>query len=319
MAEGWLTDPVLIDGPNGLLRLSDGSVNIACRFAAAPMDKVRARGVLKYGHVNLACATRTPITLPTWGHIGQLFLDLRHADRDWEFFKAGHQDSYKNLPINPDQAPLCIVALRFPTDGEWCGFFPLTLLFGAAAAVMRYNCFSRIIAVISCSFFRLPALNYFDDLGCTLPDSISTPGQKVCPTFCWLVGFLLNGRKPKMGRHVVSLGLEGNIPGRDDGMCLPTALPESNKAIWPQRISDFIAAGWIPHKDLESLTGRLSFPQTSIFWRFGRGAMQPNTGSRTRTVTTESSPRQIFPSYNAARDSAGRPASGGFRTRLLSA
>ena len=198
-AAGWLTDPVLLDDPAGRLRLSEGGANIAFRFAAAQMGNVRARDDLKCGHVNLACATRTPTALPTWGHCGRLCLDLRDADRGWEVCKADHQDAYKNLPINPDQAPLCIVALRCPADGGGYGFPPLTLLFGAAAATLRYSCFSRILAAVACSFFGLPATNYFDDMGCALPDSLAIPGQKVFAAFCRMVGFLLNDRKAEMG------------------------------------------------------------------------------------------------------------------------
>lgn len=172
VAAGWLTGPVLLGGPTGLLKLSDGEANIKFMFAVVQMDKVRACDDFKYGRVNMACAARTPITLPTWDRIGQLCLDLRDTDRDWEFFKVDRQDAYKNLPINPGQESLCIVALRWPKGGERCGFFPLALLFGAAAAVLLCNFFSRIVAVLACSLFGLPVLNYFDDLGCTRAESI---------------------------------------------------------------------------------------------------------------------------------------------------
>lgn len=78
-----------------------------------------------------------------------------------------------------------------------------------------------------------------------------------------------------MERNAVVLGLDGSLPCRDNGMCLSFDLPESKKALRSQRISDFIKAGWIPHKKLESLTGRLPSSQTPIFGRFGRGAAHP--------------------------------------------
>ena len=70
--------------------------------------------------------------------------------------KADRKAAYKNLPRNPDQAQYFIVALRCPGDSQWYGFAPRALLFGAAAAVHHYNCFSRIVAVIINRLFGLP-------------------------------------------------------------------------------------------------------------------------------------------------------------------
>ena len=68
-------------------------------------------------------------------------------------------------------------------------------------------------------------------MGCTLPDSLSTPGKKVFSTFFRYVGFLLNRRKTEMWKKAVFLGLEGTSPGRENGMHLPIALPESKKTL----------------------------------------------------------------------------------------
>ena len=137
------------------------------------MGKIRAFDDLKYGCVNLACATRTPVSFPTWGHIGQIFLDISTADQPWSFFEADHKAACKNLPLNPEQADACISPLRTPSGGLWCGFRALTLLFGAVAAALRYNCFSRIIAVLANLVLGIPMANYFDDIGSMSKSSIS--------------------------------------------------------------------------------------------------------------------------------------------------
>ena len=58
-------------------------------------------------------------------------------------------------------------------------------------------------------------------------------------------------------------------------MLLSVDLKGSKKGKWAERISQFHEAGLISHKELESITGRLSYSQTSIFGRFGRALMQP--------------------------------------------
>ena len=155
----------------------------------------------------------------------------------------------------------------------WCP--PLTLLFGSAAAFLLYNCFSLIVAGLACRFFRPPVLNYFGDLGCALPGAISVPGQKVSPIFFRLVGFPLHRKKTKIGRNAIAISLEGAAPGRGNGMRLSVDSPGSKTELRPRRISDFITAGWIPHKELEPLTGRLSCSRNSIFGRFGRVEAHP--------------------------------------------
>ena len=176
MSGGWLSPPVILGDNGGWASAQAGQSNITFRFAAVQLEKIRPCGDFKYGLVNLACANRAPIKLPTWGHIGQICLEVRDTGREWGFFKADRKAAYKNLPLNPDQAPLCTVALRNPTDSRWYGFLPRTLLFGAAAAVLRYNCFSRIIAALANCLFGLPVLNYFDDFGFPIPDSLSADG-----------------------------------------------------------------------------------------------------------------------------------------------
>ena len=85
---GWLAPPVLL-GADGRLFGYEGKVNNAFRFPVTQVGKIRACDDLKYGLANPCCATRTPIKLPTWGHIGQMCLDCADSDREWPFFKNG--------------------------------------------------------------------------------------------------------------------------------------------------------------------------------------------------------------------------------------
>ena len=49
-----------------------------------------------------------------------------------------------------------MIALPNQADGLWYGFWPRALLFGASAAVLRYNAFSRIVAILANKIFGLP-------------------------------------------------------------------------------------------------------------------------------------------------------------------
>ena len=179
------------------------------------VGKIRACGDLKYGLVNPCCANRTPTKLPTWDHIVQMGLDCADTDRDWSFFKADRSAAYKTLPLAPDSAKLCLVTLRNPTDSKWYGFWPRTLLFGAVAAVLHYNCFSRIIEIWANRLFGLPVVNYFDDMGCLILSQISKAGLNTFRKFCRIVVIILRKDKTDIGREVTFLGLRGTFPSPD--------------------------------------------------------------------------------------------------------
>ena len=163
--------PLLSSG-NALYVVTDRA-SAAFRFAVIQMDMDRACGDLKYGCVNLACATRAPIALLTWGRIGQICLDVADTNAPWPFFKADRKAAYKNLPLNPAQSDACIATLRNPSGGLRYGFCPTTLPFGAAAASIHYNGSPRIIAVLACRILGAPVVNYTDDLGSMSKSSIA--------------------------------------------------------------------------------------------------------------------------------------------------
>ena len=157
--KGWLSTPLPI-GQNGQCPdAALGPINIPCRFAVGQMDKLRACDDLKYGAANLYCSVWTPIKLPTWGHIAQLVALARPSSCVWSFFKTDHESAYKKLPLPPDDQKLSAVALRRPKTGQRMAFAPRALLFGAVAAVLHYNCFSRAVAVLFTRITGIPLLS----------------------------------------------------------------------------------------------------------------------------------------------------------------
>ena len=93
-------------------------VNIAFRYGAGRDDKPRAGDDLKRNRVNLHCAERALIRLPSWGYICQMCLDFRTPDRKWAFFKSDRDAAYTQLPIDPSRAHLALVTRRNPETSE---------------------------------------------------------------------------------------------------------------------------------------------------------------------------------------------------------
>ena len=156
---GWLSPPMPL-GANGTPPgFNEGDVNHAVRSPEVQAGKIRDCDDLKYGCVNPHYGGRTPISLPTWGNIGEMRLRIADADRAWPFFNTDHESSYKNLPRTPESAELRLISLLNPSGGLWYGFWHRTLLLGSSAAILHYIAFPRIVAVMANKIFGLPVVN----------------------------------------------------------------------------------------------------------------------------------------------------------------
>ena len=70
---------------------------------------------------------------------------------------------------------------------------------------MRYNCFSRIIAVVDNFFFGLPVVNYFDDYGFHLNTAISVKEPRVFSDFPNMPVNWMRDVKTGLATQIVSL------------------------------------------------------------------------------------------------------------------
>ena len=86
--------------------------------------------------------------------------------------KADYADAYKQLPAATKDELAAAVTLRHPVDGLRHGFIPHTQLFGPAAAVLHYDCLSRVIASLTCRALKILCVGYFDDFGIGLPECL---------------------------------------------------------------------------------------------------------------------------------------------------
>ena len=187
-------------------------VDSAFRLPGVQADNARSCDGLKYGCVNPRYGGRTPISLPTLGHIGEMCLIISDTDRDWPYFKTDHESTYNNLPLTPESGKLRLITLRNPPGGFWYGFWSRTLLSGDPEAFLHYNAFSWIVSFLANKIFGLPVVNYFGDLGCLLPASVAKMGLRTFHRFSATVRLVLNDIKKKVARAVAYPGLEGSFP-----------------------------------------------------------------------------------------------------------
>ena len=144
--------------------------------------------------------------------------------RNWAFFKADRESAYKQFPMDSQRAELSVIDLLSPTDKRWYGFIIRAMLFGAVAAVLRYNFFSRMISGIPAQLFGPPLLCFFDDFGPIAPDELSESALLTFTLFFPNLGIRFKIVKSGFWRRVTFLGLEGDSPCASSGFRLLVAL-----------------------------------------------------------------------------------------------
>lgn len=116
-------------------------------------------------------------------------------------------------------------------------------------------------------------MTYFDDYGAMTPsiiDQLSIDAVKIFPL---TLGVFLKNDKTIMGDIMTFLGIQGGFPFPENGAALEVSLPGEKGTKWIDAVAKILDIGVVTHDQLESLIGRLSFSQTSIFGRFGRPMM----------------------------------------------
>ena len=270
-AKGWLAPPSLIDTAS---LASASPLNYAFRFGVAQGEKLRACDDLKHALTNRACIVRTPIKLVSWDHVAEVCRRAASSRSDWHFFKADHEAAYKQLPMKWEHSRLAVITLRCPTDGKWYAFRSRTMVFGAVAAVLHYNVFSRVLAELFTKLFGIPILSFFDDFGALIPGPLAKAALEAFKAFCELLGIRLKAEKEEVGPRVTFLGLRGFFPCRENGWKLQITLPSDKAKAWADYVRSFRQRGSIHALELETLIGRLSFSQTCLFGKFARTQMR---------------------------------------------
>ena len=85
-----------------------------------------------------------------------------------------------------------------------------------------------------------------------------------------IIGRIHPKAQTELGRQVTCLGPNGESPSPESDMLLRLEMSASKKGELPSRTDEYTAAGAIPHKELDSLKGRLSYPKPP-FWAVWEG------------------------------------------------
>ena len=251
--------------------------NPAFRFGAQQGKKLRAVDDLKRSATNDATFVATPINLPSRDHVAQMcaLYYLKGDRRPLAMAKADRADAYKQLPVTTEDELAAVVTLKDLVDGQWYGFIPRTQLFGSTAAVLHYNCLSRVIASLACRILKIPCVGYYDDFGLILPECLVKDGLGIFTSFNRALLIILKDSKSEFGTLLEFLGL--TISFRNDGSPTLASLSLSHEKI--QKLVEMIEALSSQHSaalaHVQKLAGRLCFTQTAIMGRFGRAALRP--------------------------------------------
>ena len=200
---------------------------------------------------------------------------LASNKKQWAFGKIDHRYAYKALPPKPSGACFATLALCNPDTKRWNGFRPRTLLFGSTAAVLHYNCLSRIIASLARRLLLLPTIGYFDDFGPIAAFEGAVEAFSAFAEFFALIGPELKIEKSFIGNANSFLGLSATFPSPGNGMTLSLALSSDKAARWAALAERILRDNQITHTALESLLGRLAFAQAAVFGMFARAVLKP--------------------------------------------
>ena len=285
---GWLGGPFPID-ETGRLDLPDQPHPIiAFRFGVDQSDKLRACDDLKYSKTNEFCAAKTPISLPTWDHIGHMAIDIAPSARPWSFLKTDHAAAYKQLPLRPDRAQYSVISLRDPTSCQWAAARSRALVFGSTAAVLHYNCLPGCLACLISKTFGIPMMGYFDDYGAFAPSDLDIDAEETIDVFTSALVIIMKDDKRLRCQSLTFLGIRGDSPSPSNGMSIRISLPVDETLVWVEMLSRLASLGVSTEQELQSVVGHLSLTQTCIYGKMGRPMLPPFTKNSKPTFTAPS-------------------------------
>ena len=89
------------------------------------------------------------------------------------------------------------------------------------------------------------------------------------------MGVISEGRNTDLGRKLIFLFRDGTIPGPTADMRLSIDLTSDRQELRAGRIGEFLSRGRMSRGELDSLSGRLSLPQTSTIGRIWWATTHP--------------------------------------------
>lgn len=149
------------------------------------------------------------------------------------------------------------------------------MMFGAIAAVLHYNVFSRLLSELVSKLLGVPLLCFFDDFGAIIPAELVERALATFTSFCSKLGIRLKSSKSEWGQAATFLGLQGSSPCRANDYVLSVSLTPEKAHKRSLEVAGFIWPHSISSHELEKLIGELGFSQTNLFGKFDRTKLRP--------------------------------------------
>ena len=188
--------------------------------------------------------------------------------------KADHADACRQLPLKAGDELTAVVTLQSPEDEKWYGFIPKTQLFGTAAAVLHYNCLSRVIASLACRALKLPCVGYYDDFAIVAPRILIDKALEAFTKLNDLLLIILKKKKSEAGRVLEFLGATIHFAISYDETIASLQLSKSRIQKLVELTEHLATKTYITLAELQKAAGKLCFAQTMIMGRYARAAMR---------------------------------------------
>ena len=180
----------------------------------------------------------------------------------WDLVKA-----YRQLPRDPSQAHLSIVAVFNPSSGSWEFYEQLALPFGATAAVYHFNLVARGFQVILSRLFAVFCSHFFDDYPVVEHALVAKNTRFILDSFFDLLGWDTKGES-RFESVFEPLGVVVDLSKAAEDKVTVTNKPRRVAEL--KDFHDSIAANAeVSAHEVRQLCGRFVFARSQVFGRCG--------------------------------------------------
>jgi len=191
----------------------------------------------------------------------------RLVGRLWDLAKA-----YRQLPRDPSQAHVSIVAVFHPMTSRWIFFEQLAMAFGETSAVFHFNLAARGLQFILTRLFAICCSHFFDDFPVVDHAVMAKNTTFVVDQVLDLLGWDLKEQSP-FARVFEPLGVVVDLSHSAEGF-VEVSNKESRIRELRTFVDDVRSSGQISAHEARQLRGRFVFSRGQVFGRCGAPALR---------------------------------------------
>ena len=247
------------------------------RFPVVQEEKVRPCDDAKESGINNVTSVMYKIRLNTILTFVSAFLRVGNVcSSALQLWKRDHKSAYKQIPIRPEDIPICSVFCTGKTGAISC-FRNFTLPFGLSAAVNEYNRISQAVTFLHCKVFKCVTLGFFDDFCGAEQTETSRSAFNSFALLNSVLGLQIKTEKdvePATEVTLIGYGLEFSRSA--EGVAVATVkITEKRRAKLIQELKLARKKKVLTPKFAEKLAGQLNFGLGGLHGKAGRAFLQP--------------------------------------------